>query len=174
LGPVEILVNNVGGSTDSTPVELLSAETWLRTMDANAKSAFLCTRAVVPGMKEQRWGRIVNVSSIAGRTRTHFTNAAYTAAKAAVIGFSRQCAAELAPFGITVNVVAPGVIATKRIEAVWAKKPEAEKKRLLGLVPAGRLGRPDEVARAIADLCDDRAGYTTGAVLDMTGGMFIG
>jgi NAD(P)-dependent dehydrogenase (short-subunit alcohol dehydrogenase family) len=155
-------------------VEEISEEEWDAVLTLNLRGLFLCTRAVVPGMKARRWGRIVNVSSTAGRTRSWFGGAHYTASKAGVIGFSRQCAAELAPYGITVNVVAPGVTLSERVAARWEAKPADERAFIQGLIPAGRLAHPDEPAAAIAFLCSEDASYMSGAVLDVNGGLFIG
>ncbi|HZU07982.1 MAG TPA: SDR family NAD(P)-dependent oxidoreductase [Chloroflexota bacterium] len=174
FGRVDILVNNVGGSTPQRPVEEITEEEWDAVLTLNLRGLFLCTRAVVPAMKAQRWGRIVNVSSTAGRTRSLFGGAHYTASKAGVIGFSRQCAAELAPYGITVNVVAPGITRSERVAARWEAKPAAERAFIERLIPAGRLARVDEPAAAICFLCSDDASYITGAVLDVNGGLFIG
>ncbi|HEY7067058.1 MAG TPA: SDR family NAD(P)-dependent oxidoreductase [Chloroflexota bacterium] len=174
LGAVEILVNAVGGSTPQRPVEEISEEEWDAVLTLNLRGLFLCTRAVVPHMKAQRYGRIVNVSSVAGRTRSLFGGAHYTASKAGVIGFSRQCAAELAPFGITVNVVAPGVTLSERVAARWEAKPADERAFVESLIPAARLAACDEPAAAIAFLCSDDASYISGTVVDVNGGLFIG
>ncbi len=155
-------------------MEEITEEEWDAVLTLNLRGLFLCTRAVVPAMKAQRWGRIVNVSSTAGRTRSLFGGAHYTASKAGVIGFSRQCAAELAPYGITVNVVAPGITRSERVAARWEAKPAAERAFIERLIPAGRLARVDEPAAAICFLCSDDASYITGAVLDVNGGLFIG
>ncbi|HEY8206018.1 MAG TPA: SDR family NAD(P)-dependent oxidoreductase [Myxococcaceae bacterium] len=174
LGEVEILVNNVGGNTTPCPIEELRAEDWDAIQSLNLRSMFLCARAVVPAMKRRRWGRIVNVSSVAGRTRTLFSNAAYTAAKAGVIGFTRQCAAELAPYGIAVNAVAHGVIATDRVAAAWAARPEHFREQAMAMTPSGRLGTVEEAAAAVCFCCDEAAGYMAGAVIDVNGGLYIG
>jgi NAD(P)-dependent dehydrogenase (short-subunit alcohol dehydrogenase family) len=125
-------------------------------------------------MKKRGWGRIVNCSSVAGRTRSLFGGAHYTAAKAAVIGFTRQCAYELAPFGISVNVVAPGVTMSERVTERWDAKPLAEREAITRLIPAGRNASADEPAAAIALLCGQDAGYICGSVVDINGGLFIG
>jgi 3-oxoacyl-[acyl-carrier protein] reductase len=174
LGRIDILVNAVGGSTPQRPVEDISEEEWDAVLTLNLRGLFLCTRAVVPGMKARRWGRIVNVSSVAGRTRSLFGGAHYTASKAGVIGFSRQCAVELAPYGISVNVVAPGITLSVRVAARWDAKPPDERAFIQGLIPAGRLATVDEPAAAICFLCSDDASYITGAVVDVNGGLFVG
>jgi NAD(P)-dependent dehydrogenase (short-subunit alcohol dehydrogenase family) len=174
FGGVDILVNAVGGSTPQRAVEDIDEAEWDAVLALNLRGLFLCTRAVVPGMKARRWGRIVNVSSTAGRTRSLFGGAHYTASKAGVIGFSRQCAAELAPHGIMVNVVAPGITLSERVRARWEDKPADERAYIEGLVPAGRLAQPDEPAAAVCFLCGDDASYVSGVVLDVNGGLFIG
>lgn len=173
VGGIDILVNSVGGSTPATSVDEISDDAWHATFRLNVDGTFFCTRAVVPGMKERGWGRIVNVSSVAGRTRSLFGGAQYTASKAAIIGFTRQLAYDLGRFGITANVVAPGVTLSARVERRWAEKPEHEREKILGLIPIGRAGRCDEVAAAIAFFCSEDAGYITGATLDANGGLHI-
>ncbi len=173
FGRLDVLVNAVGGSTPQRPVEQISEEEWDGVLTLNLRGLFLCTRAVVPAMKAQRWGRIVNVSSVAGRTRSLFGGAHYTASKAGVIGFSRQCAAELGAYGITVNVVAPGVTLSERVAARWEAKPADERAFVQSLIPAGRLASVDEPAAAICFLCSEDAAYVNGAVLDVNGGLFV-
>jgi len=173
LGPVGILVNNVGGNTIRTPVEDIEPDEYADVMRLNLDPVYYYTRAAVPGMKSARWGRIVNLSSIAGRTRTLFSNAAYAAAKAGVIGFTRQCAAELAPFNIAVNTVAHGPIATERIKRAWETKSREAQADILAVIPAGRMGNVEEAADAVCFFCGDRAGFASGAILDINGGLFI-
>ncbi len=174
IGTVDVLVNAVGGSTPQRPVEEITDAEWDAVLGLNLRGLFFCTRAVVPRMKAQRWGRIVNVSSVAGRTRSLFGGAHYTTAKAGVVGFSRQCAFELGPHGITVNVVAPGVTLSERVAARWEAKPADERAFIEGLIPVGRCATPDEPAAAIAFLCSEDAAYVNGAILDVNGGLYIG
>ena len=173
-GRVDVLVNAVGGSTPQVPVEDVKLEDWDASLTLNLRGLFLCTRAVVPGMKQGKWGRIVNLSSVAGRTRSLFGGVQYTAAKAAVIGFSRQCAFELAPFGITVNVVAPGVTLSERVQQRWEQRSQADRDMIEGLIPVGRAATVEEPAAAVVFLCSEGASYTTGAVIDVNGGLYIG
>jgi NAD(P)-dependent dehydrogenase (short-subunit alcohol dehydrogenase family) len=173
-GAVDVLVNAVGGSTPARPVEEISDAEWDACLGLNLRGLFFCTRAVVPHMKARRWGRIVNVSSVAGRTRSLFGGAHYTTAKAGVVGFTRQCAHELGPHGITVNVVAPGVTLSERVVARWEAKPADERAFIQSLIPVGRCATPDEPAAAIAFLCSEDAGYVNGAILDVNGGLYIG
>lgn len=172
---VDVLVNNVGGSTIREHVDEMSDETFDNIIALNLKTVFLCTKAVIPGMKANNWGRIVNVASVAGRTHALSTNsnAAYIAAKAGVIGFTKQCAVELAPFGITVNAVAFGPIATPRVLAGWERRSAENREEFLRSIPVGRFGNPREAAAGIRHFCGDDASYTTGAVLDVNGGLYM-
>jgi 3-oxoacyl-[acyl-carrier protein] reductase len=174
LGPIEILVNSVGGSTPQKGIEEITDSEWHSVLNLNLLSTFVCMRAVVGGMKARKWGRIVNVSSVAGRTRSLFGGCHYTAAKAAIIGLSRQCAHELGPYGITVNVVAPGVTLSERVTARWEAKPADERDFIMSLTPVGRPAAVNEIAAAIEFFCGDDASYLVGAVLDANGGLFIG
>ena len=175
-GRIDILVNNQGGSGGiSSPVEEITVDQWNDILHANTTSVFLCCKHVVPVMKRNRWGRIVNISSIAGRSTSFFGSVAYAASKAGVIGFSRQVSKELAPFNITVNVVAPGVIATDRIRTYWEeRKTEQERQAFLQRVPMQRLGTAAEAASAVLYLVSEEASYMTGAVMDVNGGYFVG
>jgi 3-oxoacyl-[acyl-carrier protein] reductase len=173
VGPVEILVNGVGASLHEHTLEAVTDDDWDRTFDLNVKSAFFCTRAVVASMKARRWGRIITVSAVAGRTSTHFGGADFTAAKAALIGFTRQAAFELAAHGVTVNCVAPGLTLSERVAASWQARPEADRDAILRYIPIRRPSTTDEQAAAIAFLCSEEASYVCGAVLDVNGAMYV-
>jgi 3-oxoacyl-[acyl-carrier protein] reductase len=169
----DILVNAVGGDANSIPFADLD-ETYLETsVRHNLTSAFTMIRLCAPAMRQRRWGRIVNFASIAGRTYSYFSNAAYVAAKAAVIGLTKQTAYELAPDGVCVNAVAHGPIATDRIQAAWAKHGSERRRNITERIPIGRLGTVDEAAAIVIHLCSQEAGYTTGTVIDVNGGLFI-
>ena len=173
LGRLDILVNNAGGSGGSAgPLKELSLDAWERVQRMNATSAFLCIRAALPHLK-LRGGRIVNVSSLAGVSRSIIGGAAYASAKAAVLGLTRHLSGELGPFGITVNAVAPGLTFTERVETAFAARPEADRQATLGRIPLGRAGVPEDPAAAIAFLCTDEAGYITGATIDVNGGINV-
>jgi NAD(P)-dependent dehydrogenase (short-subunit alcohol dehydrogenase family) len=174
LGGIDILANIVGGSASYEPIELMTDERWRATLGLNLDGLFFCTRAAVLDMKTRGWGRIVNTSSLAGRTRSLFGGVDYCTSKGGVIAFTRQLAYDLAPHGISVNAVAPGVTATDRVNAKWAALEDDRRRTIAGLIPAGRLAEPDEPAAAIAFLCGEDAGYISGAVIDVNGGMFIG
>jgi 3-oxoacyl-[acyl-carrier protein] reductase len=176
-GRIDILVNNVGGSgAISRPMEEISLEEWEMVLNLNIKSTFLCIHAVLPYMKNAKWGRIVNMSSMAGRSRSYFGGVPYATAKAALIGMVRQGSREMAPFGITINAVAPGVIvASERIRKYWeTARTEKDREELIKSIPAGRTGTGEDVAAAVAYLVSEDASYVTGTVLDVNGGIWVG
>lgn len=175
-GRIDILVNNQGGSMGlNVPLEQLDEDVWSQLLTLNLTSVFLCCKYVVPIMKEARWGRIVNISSIAGRSMSFFGSVGYSSSKAGVIGLTRHASRELAPYNITINVVAPGVIETDRIRTYWEqRKTEEERQGFLTRVPMGRLGQAREVASAVLYLTSEDASYITGAVIDVNGGVFVG
>jgi 3-oxoacyl-[acyl-carrier protein] reductase len=167
LGPITLLVNNAGLTRDNILLRL-SDDDWDQVLDANLKGAFHTTRAVIKGMMKRRAGRIVNVSSIVGLIGNK-GQANYAASKAGLIGFSKSIAKEYASRGILVNCIAPGFIETDMTAAL----PEAAKATLLQGIALGRLGRPDDVAGAVLFLASDLAGYITGQVLVVDGGLVI-
>jgi len=174
FGRIDILVNSVGGTLHTKSTDMIDDSDLDSTFCLNFRSAFNCTRAVIPTMKEQAWGRIVNISAVAGRTYTFFGGVDFAAAKAALIGLTRQCAFELAPHGITVNVVSPGLTFTKRVESMWADFDERKRASILERIPVGRPSTVREQASAISFLCSEQASYICGAVLDTNGAMFVG
>jgi len=166
LGTVSILVNNAG-ILRRTKIEEITEEEWDLVIAVNVKGAFLCSQAVIPEMKKNRWGRIVNLSSSAGKSVSTLGGAHYTTSKAAVLGMTRHFAKEMAPFGITVNAICPGLIDTGMVQGS-ASPEEIERYRLSFPVP--RLGRPEEVAALALFLASDEAAYITGAAIDINGG----
>lgn len=172
-GRLEVLINNAGLGTPNVPVENTSLEEWDSTLDFNLKSAFLCTRAAVPIMKKQGYGRIVNVSSFAGRNFSRFLGSPYSAAKAGMIGFTRHMAMELGPDGICVNVIAPTLILTKRAKVMWEALSEEERQNIISRIPLRRLAKVEEVAATIAFLASDDASYLNGVCLDVNGGSYM-
>jgi 3-oxoacyl-[acyl-carrier protein] reductase len=167
LGPIDILVNNAGLTRDNILLRLTDAD-WNAVLDANLKGAFHTTRAVIKGMMKRRAGRIVNITSIVGLTGNK-GQANYAASKAGLIGFTKSVAKEYASRGVLANCVAPGFIET----AMTAALPDEARATLLQDIALGRLGRPEDVAGAVLFLASDLAGYMTGQVLVVDGGMVI-
>src|SRR5919201_1080997 len=159
LGPIDVLVNNAGVAWMATFLEMPEAD-WDRMLAVHLKGAYYCTRAMLPGMLERRWGRIVSLSSIAGLGGTG-RSVAYATAKAALIGFTKSLAREVAPHGITVNAVAPGFIATP-MTSPW---PADRRARVAEETPVRREGTPEDIAHAIAYLASEEASFVTGQVL---------
>ena len=165
LGRIDILVNNAGVTRDALLITM-KEENFDAVLDTNLKGTYLCIRAVVRAMMKQRYGRIVNLSSVVG-LRGNAGQVNYAASKAGVIGLTKSAARELAARGITVNAVAPGFIDTDMTAAM----PEAARTAAVASIPAGRMGDARDVARAVAFLASDEAGYITGQVLAVDGGM---
>jgi 3-oxoacyl-[acyl-carrier protein] reductase len=166
-GRVDVLVNNAGGFAVMRTLEDTSQAEWEAVLASNLTSAFLVCRAVLPAMKRQRAGRIVNLASVVARGGAVRVPAHYAAAKAGVIALTRMLALEVADLGITVNAVAPGTTATDRVLA--ARTPE-DTARVAAAIPLRRLGQPAEIAESILFLASDAASFITGAVLDVNGG----
>jgi NAD(P)-dependent dehydrogenase (short-subunit alcohol dehydrogenase family) len=169
-GRVDILVNNAGGFATMRLTEDIPDDEWETIFRFNVTSAFLCTKAVLPIMKRQRSGRIVNFSSVVARAGAIPVTSHYASAKAAIVGFTRHLALEVGPHGITVNAVAPGTTLTERVRAV--RSPE-ESRKIAERVPLRRLGEPDDIADVVLFLASDSARYMTGAVLDVNGGLVM-
>jgi 3-oxoacyl-[acyl-carrier protein] reductase len=169
-GRIDLLVNCHGGFRAVPPIEEIDEAAWRAVLDWNLTSKFLVLKEVVPHMKRNRYGRIVNVASVAGRTGIARASLEYSTAKAGVEGLTRRVAVELAPFGITANVVAPGTTLTLRV----AQASEQRLERVRQGIPVGRLGQPEEIAHGIWYLCTPGAGFVTGTVLDMNGGVWTG
>lgn len=167
---VDVLVNNAGGFGAIRRTEEITDQEWDAIVRSNLTSVFVCSRAVLPAMKRQRAGRIVNVSSVVARSGAVRTTAHYTAAKAGVIGFTRHLATEVAEHGITVNAVAPGTTATERVIALRTPEDTA---RMATTIPLRRLGEPADIADGILFLASDAARWVTGIVLDVNGGQVM-
>jgi 3-oxoacyl-(acyl-carrier-protein) reductase len=168
LGPVEVLVNNAGTNADGL-IARMSDDQWRRVIDTNLTGAFHTIRRAAPKMMRARWGRIVNVSSVVGHGGGP-GQANYAAAKAGLLGLTRSVARELAPRNVTCNVVAPGPIVTSMTEGLsdeWQARAEET-------VPLGRFGSPEEVGAVVAFLCSEAAGYVTGALVPVDGGLGMG
>ena len=176
IGRVDILVNNAGGVVGQVgrPVEEVSDEDWQAVIDANLRSTFVCTRAVVPGMKESRYGRIVNISSGAGRSVSLTGIQAYASAKAGQIGFTRQTAHELGRFGITVNCIAPGfVLSNPTTQRQWESYGEEGQRTLIERIATRRLGKPEDIANGVLFFVAEEASWVTGQTISIDGGHSI-
>ena len=168
FGKVEILVNNAGITRDGLMLRMKRHD-WDDVLGTNLTGAFLLTQALLSPMLKNRWGRIVNISSVVGRTG-QAGQVNYAASKAGLIGLTRSMAREVASRGITVNAVAPGYIETP----MTAVLDEKQRAAMMATIPLGRAGTDREIAQAVAFLASDAAGYITGHVLDVNGGMFMG
>jgi acetoacetyl-CoA reductase len=168
LGPIEILVNNAGITRDAM-CHRMTAEQWNAVITTNLGSLFNMTRQVISGMRDRKFGRVINISSINGQ-KGQMGQVNYSAAKAGEIGFTKALAQESARAGITVNVVCPGYIATDMVKAM---SQEVLQKSVLPQIPIGRLGEPEEVARCVVFLASDDAGLITGSTLTANGGQVM-
>jgi acetoacetyl-CoA reductase len=168
LGPIEVLVNNAGITRDA-PFHRMKPEQWSAVISTNLGSLFNMTRQVWEGMRERKFGRVINISSINGQ-KGQFGQANYSAAKAGEIGFSKALALEGARAGITVNAICPGYINTEMVQAV---PKDVLEKNILPLIPIGRLGEPEEIARCVVFLASDEAGLITGSTLSANGGQYL-
>jgi acetoacetyl-CoA reductase len=166
-GTIEVLVNNAGITRDAT-LHKLSPENWNSVIETNLTSCFNMARAVIDGMRENRFGRIVNLSSINAQSG-QFGQTNYSAAKAGVLGFTKALALETASRNITVNAIAPGYIDTDMVAAV----PHDAIEKIISKIPVGRLGKPEEIARAVLFLVAEEAGFITGETLSVNGGHYM-
>jgi 3-oxoacyl-[acyl-carrier protein] reductase len=167
FGKIDILVNNAGIVKDKSFVKMTS-EMWDDVISVNLTGTFNCSKAVIEGMLERQYGRIVNISSVIGRMGNR-GQANYAASKAGIIGLTQTLAKEFADKGVTVNAIAPGFIGTDMLKSV----PSNIMEKILAQIPMGRLGRPEEIASAVTYLVSPEAGYITGQVIDVNGGLYI-
>jgi acetoacetyl-CoA reductase len=168
IGPIEILVNNAGITRDA-PFHRMTREQWDEVIRTNLDGLFNMTHPVWPGMRERKFGRIVNISSVNGQ-KGQFGQVNYSAAKAGDLGFTKALAQEGAKFGITVNAICPGYIDTDMVRAV---DPKIIAEKIVPQIPVGRLGTAEEIARCVLFLVSDEAGFVTGSTLSANGGMYM-
>jgi len=167
LGKIDILVNNAGITRDKSFVKM-TPQMWSDVISVNLDGPFYCTKAVIEGMIERKYGRIVNISSVIGRMG-NYGQSNYSASKAGLIGLTKTLAKEFASKGITVNAVAPGYVGTEMVKSV----PKEILDKIIAQIPLGRLGEPSEVAGAVAYLVSEDGKYITGQVIDINGGYYI-
>jgi len=166
-GTVHVLMNNAG-VTSPDRLSTIGEGEWDRVMGTNMKGSLFCAQAVIPYMKAQGWGRIINMGSLTGKNGGFISGGVYIASKGAIHSFTYALAKELAPFGITVNAVAPGPIDTEMIR----KMPKDKVENMLNFIPLHRVGKPEEVAGAVAFLASESAAFITGEILDINGGAY--
>jgi 3-oxoacyl-[acyl-carrier protein] reductase len=166
-GRIDVLVNNAGVTRDGIAMRMKPAD-WDLVLRLNLDGAFYCTQQVLPGMMKNRWGRVINISSVVGQAGSA-GQANYAASKAGLIGLTKALAQEMASRGITVNAVAPGYIATDMTKVL----PEDVQKKILASVPLGRMGKAEDIAAAVKFLASEDASYITGHVLAVNGGMYM-
>ena len=167
LGPVDIVVNNAGITRDGTLLKM-SYEEWKQVIDTNLGGCFNMAKATFPGMRSRKWGRIVNIGSINGQAG-QYGQVNYAAAKSGIHGFTKALAQEGAKAGVTVNAIAPGYIDTDMVAAV----PPDVLEKIVAKIPVGRLGQASEIARGVAFLCSEDAGFVTGSTLSINGGQHM-
>ena len=167
LGPVDVLVNNAGITRDTT-IRKMTQQQWQDVIDTNLGGCFNMAKAVFDGMTGRKYGRVVNIGSINGQAG-QYGQVNYAAAKSGIHGFTKALAQEGARFGVTVNAIAPGYIDTDMVAAV----PEDVLQKIVAKIPVGRLGHAEEIARGVAFLCDEKAGFVTGSTLSINGGQHM-
>ena len=172
-GPVDILVNTAGGVAGQVgrPLEEVDADAWQAVVAANLTTMFLCTRAVAPAMKRRGWGRIINISSAAGLTVSKTGIQAYASAKAGQLGFTRQMAHELGPYGITVNCIAPGfILSNPTTQQQWDGYGPDGQRALVDGIAMRRIGQPADIANGVSFFASERSGWVTGQIIAIDGG----
>ena len=167
VGQIDVLINNAGITRDSM-FRKMGKDQWDAVISTNLDSVFNVTQHILPGMAERGFGRVINISSVNG-VKGQFGQANYSAAKAGILGFTKAIAQEVAKKGVTVNAIAPGYIGTDMVMAI----KEEVREQIIATVPAGRLGRPEEIGDLCAYLASDKAGYITGATININGGLHM-
>jgi gluconate 5-dehydrogenase len=172
-GPIQILINNVGGRRENVPLEEQTLADWHRLMDLNMTSAFLCTKLIGGAMLPRGWGRVINIASICGQIATRNIHGRhYETAKAAMVGFTRAIGADWAPRGVTVNAIAPGGFMTDANRR-WFRERPALQQEIETLIPMGRLGEPHEIGALAVYLASEASSYMTGSILYIDGGYLL-
>ncbi len=169
VGPVDVLVNNAGITRDAM-FHRMTREQWQEVMSTNLNGIFNMTHPIWPGMRDRKWGRIINISSVNGQ-KGQAGQVNYSAAKAGDIGFTKALAQEGARIGVTVNAICPGYIGTEMVRAIDEK---VLNERIMPQIPVGRLGEPDEIARCVVFLASEESGFITGSTLSANGGQYLG
>lgn len=173
FGKVDILINNAGGGSPLVSIEDIELNEWERIIRNNLTATYICCKAVIPHMKKQKGGKIVNVSSVAGRFFSQLSGPNYASAKAGIHGLTRQLARELGPFNITVNAVAPGTTLTERVEKKWLSRTKNYRDQILSRIPLGNLAQPEDIAGPVLFLASSLSNYVTGVALDVNGGFYM-
>jgi NAD(P)-dependent dehydrogenase (short-subunit alcohol dehydrogenase family) len=169
FGRIDVLVNNAGISKAQT-IDETTLTDWNEVMCANLTSCFLCSKAALERMKKERWGRVVNISSMAGQNGALYGHVHYAASKCGILGFTKTLARTAAPYCITVNTVAPGITETELLRKTHSRE---ELDELTSKIPVGFLGEPRHVGLAVAFLCGEAGDVITGATIDLNGGMYM-
>jgi len=176
IGPVDILINNAGGTMGikRVPIDEVQTDDWRRIYEVNLFGAFYFTRAVARGMKERRWGKIINISSGAGRSHSRTGIQAYASSKAGLIGLTRQIAVELGPYNINVNSVAPGlVLSTDEYRGQWVARSDKQRAETIDSIALHRLGTVEDIAETVAFLVSERGRYISGQTIGVDGGHWM-
>jgi 3-oxoacyl-[acyl-carrier protein] reductase len=170
-GRIDILVNNAGHHfTQPYTLDTMTWDQWDQAVETNLTSQLACIKAVVPGMEQRRWGRIVNMSSVTSQRGSRSGDVCYVASKSGVNGLARGLFAGLAPFGITINTVSPGTIDTDLTRSVLSSEKIPQ---YVARIPMGRMGMPEEIAEVVSFLCSERAAYITGQLIAVNGGEYV-
>lgn len=172
--PIDILVNNAGGFLNADDTLGSTRAEWERQLAVNLTGPFLVCRALLPGMIARRWGRIINIGSLTASAPALGNSTGYVAAKAGLVGFTRQLALEVAAHGITVNAINPGTVATEHLRDYLSTPDAAREESLTAGIPVGRLGKPQEIAGIVPYMASDLGAFMTGAVVEINGGAVMG
>lgn len=170
---IDILVNNAGGFLRAVDTLQSSSDEWRQQLDVNLTGPFLISRAVLPGMLERKWGRIINIGSITASAPALGNAVGYVAAKAGLVGFTRQLALEVAQHGVTVNAINPGTVATEHLRDYLSTEGAVSHDSLTASIPVGRLGTPQEIAGIVPYIASDLGAFMTGAVVEINGGALM-